>query len=427
MLVCLAACDTADDFDTGSTYFLKYFGGEGSQEAVDVEVDAQGHFYVLGTSTLDPVRQISKLYLAKADARGNLIKEHLFFDEPGNNTRYVAKDLLLTTAGELIVLGIKINPTTAEDVFVMKVDINSFSVLQENTITFTQGPANSTEIPNSIRETLDGFLVVGSTNNIFLKQSAVPNDQLDILIVRLDVNLQRFPENVWTQAYGPGTDDEGIGGYQVAPNQFHFFAHNNKQVAAGNDTTNFFIFQLNATAVPVGSDFRARPRPPAEPNARVQRLEDVAFRNVGLGQGYLLAGVSGTPGADGQLITAKLSSSLSSADIDYNLPVIKLTDRWDIDETNVRVANSSAGFMVLANLNQDNIAQRDVWLARLDRDGNLSPAMEPVLFGGEFDDTLGNVRELSDGSIVLLCTFGVGGNQKKIALIKVNAQGKFSD
>ncbi len=426
-LLSLAACDTADDFASETAYFLKYFGGEGSQEAADVEVDGLGNFYLLGTSTLDPVRQISKLYLAKADARGNLINERIFFNDAGDNTRYIAKDLLLTTAGELIVLGIKISPVTAEDVFVMRVDLNDFSVLQENTITFSQGPANSIEIPNAIRQTLDGFVIVGSTDNIFLKQGAVPNDQLDILIIRLDVNLQQFPVNSWTQAYGPGTNDGGIAGYQVNANQFHFFAHNNKQVSTGNDTTNFFIFQLNATAVPVGTDFRARPRPPAQPNELVQRLEDVANRDAGIGQGYLLSGMSGTPGGIGQLITVKLSTSLGSADVDYNVPLVKLTDRWNINERNVRISNSAGGFLVAANQNQDNISQRDVWLATLDRDGNLSAAMEPILFGGEFDDTIGNVRELSDGSIVLACTFGVGGNQKKIALIKVNAQGKFSD
>ncbi|MCU0420600.1 MAG: hypothetical protein MUC38_13185 [Cyclobacteriaceae bacterium] len=129
---CLVACDTVDDFNTETRYFLKYVGGEGSQEAADIEVDADGNFYVLGTSTLDPVRQISKIYLAKTDARGNLIREQIFFNESGNNTRYVAKDLLFTTAGELVVLGVKISPATADDVFVMKVDPNGLSMLVEN-------------------------------------------------------------------------------------------------------------------------------------------------------------------------------------------------------------------------------------------------------------------------------------------------------
>jgi hypothetical protein len=424
---CLVACDTVDDFNTETRYFLKYVGGEGSQEAADIEVDADGNFYVLGTSTLDPVRQISKIYLAKTDARGNLIREQIFFNESGNNTRYVAKDLLFTTAGELVVLGVKIGTATADDVFVMKVDPNGLSILVENTITFTQGPPNSIESPNAISETADGFLVIGSTNNVSLKQETVLGDLQDILIVRLDLDLQSFPQNSWTQAYGPGTEDGGVCGYQVNPNQFHFFASSNKQKAPGNDTTNFFIFQLNAAGLPLGVDFRARPRPPAEPNALVQHLEDVVLREVGLGSGYLLAGMSGSPGGNGHLVTVKLASNLGSADTDYNPPLVKLTDRWSVNERNVRVANSSSGFLVVANQNQDNIPQRDVWLARLDRDGALSPTMQPVLLGGEFDDIIGNVRELGDGSIALVSTFGVGGNQKKIALIKVNAQGKFSD
>src|SRR5581483_8392553 len=73
LLTSAFACDTASNIKPpDKNYFVKYYGGDGNQTAVGLIVNSDGSFFILGNSRV-AVGEPQQVYLAKADARGNLI------------------------------------------------------------------------------------------------------------------------------------------------------------------------------------------------------------------------------------------------------------------------------------------------------------------------------------------------------------------
>ena len=79
------------------------------------------------------------------------------------------------------------------------------------------------------------------------------------------------------------------------------------------------------------------------------------------------------------------------------------------------------GFLILANEVRSTGATNS-WLTKVDQTGD---PLWSATFGSEAeDDTGAAVIELPDGKIAILATMGLADNQFKMALIKVNREGK---
>ena len=120
----------------------------------------------------------------------------------------------------------------------------------------------------------------------------------------------------------------------------------------------------------------------------------------------------------------KLNSPLSWNNSDISFTVKSdLPPGKSILQHSVNFASLTNGYFIAS----DQIGQGlDMRLTKLDNTGNI--IFERV-FGGVGDDFVGAVSELSDGKILLLGTMTLGGvvdGQKKIVLIKLNAQGKLA-
>ena len=97
----LYSCDTASNVeDPTKNYFIKYYGGDGDQEGVDIVVASDGFIYLLGNSTSLITTTGKQLFLVKTDAEGKLIWEKTF----GGKYDEEAKDLELTADNRLVVL-----------------------------------------------------------------------------------------------------------------------------------------------------------------------------------------------------------------------------------------------------------------------------------------------------------------------------------
>ena len=87
----------------------------------------------------------------------------------------------------------------------------------------------------------------------------------------------------------------------------------------------------------------------------------------------------------------------------------------------------SQEFMLLTNDNTVSNVDTNLALTKLTRE--LTKAWQvPLIFGGESSDFVGSVSELPDGRILVVGTMTVGGlsGQKKMVLMKLNAEGKLT-
>jgi hypothetical protein len=83
--------------------------------------------------------------------------------------------------------------------------------------------------------------------------------------------------------------------------------------------------------------------------------------------------------------------------------------------------------MLLTNDNTPADKNTNLALTKLTRE--LTKAWQiPLIFGGESNDFAGSVSELPDGRILVVGTMTVGGlsGQKKMVLMKLNADGKLT-
>jgi hypothetical protein len=421
------ACDTPADFEAYQKYFVKFLGGEGSQEGVDMVVDGQGNFYILGTSTLDPVRQISKIYLAKTDSEGNLISEKIYFNDPGNEVKYVAKDLLLTNNGSLIVLGSIVNSATDRDICVLKVDLELSLVADEVVLSedVDSDAVPEDEVGNSILELESGNLViVGTTTNISPKSGVNPGDLLDNLQLLLTPDLVNITPPAWRQIYGRKGVDTFTACSEIDDNTLYMFGYNSVEILTEEGSLNF-----NVTAIAsIGGG--VPPIQTVDKRIGLDITDEILYSasesSFGTIKRILLSGISVDQTGSANIFVESFLGNLDSNPSSGNLLPIVLSEQIDRDIRNVTTTNLSngSGFYLIANQQGTSVGERNILLTKIANDGTLAWPV-PVIFGGEFDDTIGSVTELSDGSIVIVGTFGVGGNQKKIALLKVNAEGKF--
>src|SRR5260221_1746134 len=95
-------------------YFLKYFGGDGNQTAVDLIVNSDGTFLILGNS-IQADGAIQKVYLAKANALGELISQITY-----GVVDMEASDFELTSDGKIAVIANKGVTSANADVLLTK-------------------------------------------------------------------------------------------------------------------------------------------------------------------------------------------------------------------------------------------------------------------------------------------------------------------
>src|SRR5258706_10968605 len=101
LLAFLFACDRSSNVKPqNKNYFLKYFGGDGNQTGVDLIVNSDGTFFILGNS-IQADGATQKVYLAKANALGELINQITY------GVDMEARDFELTSDGKMAVVANK--------------------------------------------------------------------------------------------------------------------------------------------------------------------------------------------------------------------------------------------------------------------------------------------------------------------------------
>jgi hypothetical protein len=414
------SCDTPDNVSLPN-YFIKYFGVDGEQTGVDIVVNADGTILLLGTTNSARNGLSNKdLFLVKSDAKGNLIWKNSF----GSKSSEDAKDIEVTTDGRIVLLGTS-EKNGDKDVMVI---ITDQSGVKLDSVVY--GYPGSDEVPNSISQTSDGFIVTGSTTNVGQKANPVTNDAQDAFNFRFYNDLTSYP-NTWNETMGPGTIDVGVKVIQVGTG-FYFFGYSNKQTADPSKLgLNFWVFPLNNFgngSFIVGEEILVG-------GIADERLSSVTLSPPESGEGFLLTGTatnSSGSAVSNNIYIVKLRKSLNfagtSAQALQRDPISLGNDLGIISDFSTK-SNASilSGFLIVSN--DKSLGNENIYLTKVDNNCNNEwDSPQGFNFGGSYKDTIGGVAELPDGSILMVGTFSVGDDQQqKMALIKVNKDGKFQN
>ena len=434
-LAILFACDTASNIKSpNQNYFIKYFGGDGNQTAVDLIVNGDGTFFILGNSRVSP-DSVQKVYLAHANAQGEVINQITY----GAPVTYGAvdmesKDFVLTSDGKIAVVANVGISSPNVDILLSRFTADDLLAPIDNMVLFAGTSNSASEHANALTELSDGgFIVEGFLGDI---------NQSTELHLRVDNQLQKFVgpgPSPWNETNGAGLNNAGIRAIQnVTAGEYYTFGYTNASYP-GNTSNNIKFWAFNYTDN--GTPINNTDKPIYEQSGAGldNYLTDVVAAPSG---GYLLVGISSSPTED-NLKAVVTSSNYPGLVFDYpgvshdlilrdnSSPPASLLGTGP-NPFATAYASISYNF-ILANRYNAQTAKSDILLLKVDNNlvslwGN---AAEPnyALFGGDGDDTAAAVAELSDGHIMVLGTMQLGNPaaQFKIALMKLNANGKLAE
>jgi len=410
----LFACDTTSNVKPpNKSYFIKYFGGDGNQTAVDLIVSNDGTFYILGNSRVS-TDSIQKVYLAHANAQGEVIKQITY-----GVVEMDARDFVLTSDGKIAVVANKGITSSNVDILLSRFTLDLVPI--DNTLLFAGSSNNFSEYANSLTELTSGnFIAEGYVmNDIHLAE------ELHIKVYNKSPMVIAGPE--WQQLNGAGTYNVGVKTFQHGSTSYYAFGTTNATYQSANNKFWAYPLPSNGSATSNG-DYSMFEKAGA---GSENNLTDVVKVAAG---GYLLVGISTS--ATYKLKAAVTNSSdtaiaFSPSGVFQDLLLQDLgSDNGKGTAPPFATAYSSGNNynFILANIYNAQ-STSDILLMKVYNDLSTSWEDSFVQFGGDGDDMAAAVSELTDGHIMVLGTIQLGNPpaQFKIALMKLNSNGKLAD
>lgn len=423
----LVSCETRNSFNPpDENYFLKYFGNAGNQEGIDFVVNPDGTFVLLGNSRATPLSD-QQVYVAKADAKGNIIWEKTFggkFDEE-------AKDIELLPDGNLILLANSANNSSADpatrerDVMLIKLGQDGSkmdSVKQGLTSDDNNaiGPPTDDDA-SSISIISDGFLVAGSKGDV--PQASINKSSFIHMRFRNDLSwVADGPGSSWNTEPIKSLDGENKAVKIIPYNSgFYVMGYTNNNYRSGSPKTadfNFIIYGLGPDAGDLGRIFIGD-------ISSDEKLTSISIAPPQLGGGYLLTGTSQNL-SDADIYFARISNSIvynQFATSNYISAPFRIKQGNTFLQSTFNSSTTTSFYVASEKVNG---TSSNIFLTKLNSDGNQ---IFERTFGGIGNDFAGPVVELPDGHIVMIGTFTLGGvvdGQKKIVFMKLNKEGRLA-
>jgi hypothetical protein len=429
LMVLIASCDTARNTpDPEESFFMRFYGDDGNQEAVDMIINDDGTMILLGTS-VKTNNKPSQVYLVKVTADGFVIWEK-FFDDGFD---WIAKDIEPTaTTGQYVIAAEKISSVTGSDFLIFTVSDSGADALITNTGSFTY-PGQSQEIPVSVTQIYDngsgsGFIVTGSTN--YDNGTGPGFEGITAVFARFDQSCANYTGS-WVENAGLESDDYGVRVIQRADlndtEPFVFFGYKNSPPVddISNTSFNFWFSKMSE----VGGNVVVSSVLKDSPVDMDEELQSVSTINSGSLANYILTGIISplTTGQERIFVSVVKDAALFAEGT--LTPQILPFDLGDLTlkASKFKSTSSSAlqdgGYIIAANTAAS--GDSEMLLMKLNVDGSTQWS-DPILLGGQGDDWQVVVHELPDKRILLFGTMQIGDDrQSKMALCKLNRNGKF--
>lgn len=426
-LVLLFACDTKADFEGEfQNYFIKYYGEDGDQLAVDFHINQDGSIVILGST--EQVVGSKKILLMKTDPNGAVLWQIKFGGGDGVLTE-LPQDIEQLPNGHYIVLSnilLGVDPVTNENIFdfkVVHIDPNGNRV--DSLVYGNNNGRWSTQFANSITPlSTGGFTVVGNSTDENISRDpegyATPDIE-DLFAIgfgppptyTIDWKLINDGSDAKGDETGTPGEQSGMAVklFEVSAGQYHLFAYSDHvESAIDIGTSNFNAFQLNSFGNINGVAGMA-----GVGSGRHEVLNAVCAIPSG---GYFEVGTSKTSLSDasGSLYFCRKISGLNSSQKEGLISGISGSKR----AVDVFPSLFNDTFLLLAD--EVTSSGSSILLSRVSDSGS---AFWAIQLGSTLGHNEGKrVAELLDGRILILATVELA-TQKKIALLKVNSNGEF--
>ncbi|WP_333820870.1 hypothetical protein [Ohtaekwangia sp.] len=424
LLFIVLSCDTKKEFGQETApYFVKYFGEDGDQEAVDMVVKKDSIIILANTNTPGNSQRIM---LIITDLNGNILGQKTLGngkDTRGRNISEIGQDIEPTADGNYLVLSNMyrgIDPATNENLYdfkVIKVNPKGDSI---GGMEFgNNGDKWTTQYIHSITPTSDGgFVVTGNSTDetIAVDPGLPPPDLEDIFSIGFKSDFKTIAWTTLELGTPVGSTGEhfgsGIKVFEAATNKYYIFSYSDRQLLGATDfESNFEVITFSGNGIPLGFADNAGKATSDETLAFVAKVPAV------LGGGYYEFGTSVSQNAStsaGQLYFCKRSENL----IKQSEGTINVSGQFTA--VSVTPCVVSEGFLLLAT--EKTTAGTTVRLIKT----NLNSEAQWSVDMGSFDKLSkgSSIAELPDGRILILGTIELE-TQDKVGLMKVNANGEF--
>lgn len=397
-------CDTEGNLEP-QVAFIKYYGGEGNQEAVDIHVNNDGTIILLGTSITNSG---SNIFLVKTDYEGNVLRTTTF-----GNGADVARDIEPTFDGNFVVL-VRTRIQNVDSVKLIKI---SPDLVKLDSV--MDGFPGKDSYPNTVtaidQSGVRGLIVTGSTGYFEVPNNAVRT----AMHLRFSENLDLY-SGIWERLRHNGTGNPGISDIavrtvQLDDNRFYVFGYSNGFAAMNYDV---WYYPLNDVGSAAGN------------NSITSTSTDI-FSDASISSGLAFGSISTAESATSKDLV--FSRFPIYTRIENNQEPVKdlgnpINTKLSISSRNFEATKivsklSGDGYFVVANeIELDN--SRNIWISSVDEAGNV---LWSSSFGAkENDDRSGGVAELPNGRVLVLGTMNLE-NQDKIALINLSRNGRLSN
>ncbi|XOV95304.1 MAG: hypothetical protein ACFHWX_11460 [Bacteroidota bacterium] len=419
-LLLLGACATESEI-LPEDVFVKYYGTQDEQHAVDFQVNVAGEFIIFGTRKTDD-ETANDFYMLKIDAEGNLISEESYGIEDSlgahNDLSYRIK---IIDQGYLFV------GSTAQlnDAFIAQERYLYWAHLDENfqvvneVILGANGGVGNLEGTDIYYATDGSVIVTGYSDAYESNQSGQPADGTDKMFVgKWDLNgtVQ------WKKTYGfAGSNDLAVAVFEKPNSDLIVFGVTDEIGSNGEGGTNVVIYQLNQYGT--------------SPSGEVPKYgtdgDDILNRVIKIAGGYAVVGTSFVGNVANPFLTIldEEARLVSQNNLIFETDA-KLGDPFDgIGLGVTRAANND--FVVVGRVLdfEDLVTSKNNEMMFIRTDQTGQQIQESV---SNFGLVAGNDEAISaltlpNGSIVVLGTSDFGSGVSLITLMKMNADGKIKE
>lgn len=387
-----------------SDYFLKYYGEDGNQQAVDMVVNNDNTFILLGTSSVG-----QGIIVVKADDNGKTL-----WTKKLGSASDVPVDIEPTLDGNYVILSNYQRSVDNLDVTLIRIDGDG------NKIDSVSHGTSANDYASSVTAVNDGgFIIAGKTEY----NPQPPNRKSLFLHFRCNSALVFYDDKggLWNDIDGYGTD--AIAGdingctkvYQNSSNSFYVFGYSNALTPNNaKSKIQLIYYQLTNQGDQAGVNFLG-----ATDNDIQSAF--VSYVPPALLEGYFVVSTvdKGTPAS--KLRVSKLKSPLHStgiSDTQFDQNVLGTLRLEGVYATPSYTAPE--GYLIAANKTDDK-GQTVVLLTKVNQSGD---ELWSTAYGANKSDLAAAVAELPNGKIVVLCTIQMD-VQTKIGLLKLNSSGQF--